>query len=474
MNDKKEILPDVTLDQLDPALQQAAGRAGWTILMPVQARGIPCLLAGRNMMIQARTGSGKTGAFLLPLLSLLDARKNQCQALILVPTRELARQVWQEAETLFGEGGLRAAAVYGGVGYKAQIQALKEGTHIVVGTPGRILDHLIKRNLSLKTLKVLIFDEADRMLSMGFYPDMIKLKQHLPGHALQGCMFSATFPSQVQFIAGEFIRDPEFISLSEEQVHVAETAHVYYTVQGMDRDRSLIRIIEVENPASGIVFCNTKSEVRYITTVLQNFGYDADELTSDLSQQQREKVLERVRKGTLRFLIATDVAARGLDIPDLSHVIQYQIPEDYEAYIHRTGRTGRAGASGTAIALVTEIEKITLGRIAKKYGIDMEEWPLPSDKDVENIVSERLTALLEARLRSRDAQIVERSRRFIPLGRGLAENEEESAIIAMLLDEYYQQVLHAPLIPVTRQSGPDSGEDPGRRKGRSRRKKRRY
>ncbi|NQT24268.1 DEAD/DEAH box helicase, partial [candidate division KSB1 bacterium] len=316
----------------------------------------------------------------------------------------------------------------------------------VVGTPGRILDHLLKKTLTLAHLKMSIFDEADRMLSMGFYPDMIKLKQHMPKHPLIGCMFSATFPAQVRVIAEQFIRAPEFISLSEDHVHVTDTTHVFYIVPGMDKDRSLIRVIEIENPDSAIVFCNTKVEVHYVTAVLQRFGYDADELTSDLSQNHRERVLDRVRKGTLRFLVATDVAARGLDIPNLSHVFQYQIPEDFEAYIHRAGRTGRAGATGVAISLVNEVERLTLNRIVKRYHIDMQEWPLPTDEDVVAIVTERLTALLEARLRDRDALKTERSSRFIALGRSLAENEDESAIIAMLLDDYYQQVLHASVV----------------------------
>jgi ATP-dependent RNA helicase DeaD len=445
MNNSINPMPDVTLEQLPVRLRDAAARAGWTVLMPVQARGIPYLLAARNMMIQARTGSGKTGAFVLPMLERLDSAKRHCQALILVPTRELARQVSQAAEMLCSPAGFRVVAVYGGVGYGEQIDAFRRGAHIVVGTPGRILDHLLKRTLSLEHLEMLIFDEADRMLSMGFYPDMKKMQKYLPARPLHSCMFSATFPPHVVRTANEFIRKPEFISLSEDHVHVTDTEHVFYTVPGMDKDRSLIRIIEIENPASAIIFCNTKAEVHYVSTVLQNFGYDADELTADLSQKDRDRVLERVRKKTLRFLVATDVAARGLDIPDLSHVIQYEPSDDLEDYIHRAGRTGRVGKAGVAMALATNLETFVLDRIAKKYSIDLHEWPLPTDADVAAVVSERVTALLEARLRERDAQKTERSKRFVSLGRSLAENEDESAIIAMLLDDYYQQVLHAPL-----------------------------
>ena len=444
MTDTPTPLPDVSFDDLSAPLKKAAANAGWTSLMPVQARAIPNLLAGRNMMIQARTGSGKTGAFLLPLLEKLDPKKDECQVLILTPTRELARQVWQDAEVLLRDSGLRTVPVYGGVGYRDQLDALKKGAHVVVGTPGRVLDHLLRKAMSLNHLKLMVFDEADRMLSMGFYPDMKKVKRYLPKNPIHTCMFSATFPSHVMSTANEFMRNPEFISLSQEHTHVTETEHEFCIVPGMDKDRALVRYIEIENPASAIVFCNTKSEVHYIAVVLQRFGYDADELSSDLSQSQREKVLDRVRKGKLRFLVATDVAARGLDIPELSHVIQYEPPEDFEAYIHRAGRTGRAGASGVAMSLVTTVERTMLDRISKRYSIEMQEKSMPLDEDVQKVVEERIIALLEARLRDRDKLATERSQRFIRLGRSLAENEEESAIIAMLLDDYYQLSLHAP------------------------------
>lgn len=446
VTEPQNALPDLSIEQLPARLREAATRAGWTKLMPVQARGIPYLIAGRNMMIQARTGSGKTGAFLLPMLERLDASRNQCQALILVPTRELARQVWQDAQTLFGEAGLRSVAVYGGVGYGAQVEALKGGAHVVIGTPGRVLDHLLKKTFSLEHLKILIFDEADRMLSMGFYPDMRQMRSYLPHRALHTCMFSATFPVSVMRAAHEFIREPEFINLSSDHIHVSEVEHVFYIVPGMDKDRSLVRLIEVENPTSAIIFCNTKARVHYVAVVLQRFGYDADELSADLAQKQRERVLERVRKGTLRFLVATDVAARGLDIPELSHVVQYEPPDDIENYIHRAGRTGRAGASGTAISLVNSGERFALEKIAKTYEIEMQERPIPSDEDVAAIVGERLTALLEARLRERDKLQTERSHRFEPLARALAEAEDELPVITMLLDDTYQQMQHAPVV----------------------------
>ncbi|MGD0807688.1 MAG: DEAD/DEAH box helicase [Anaerolineales bacterium] len=439
-------LPPATLTDLPEKLRQGAARAGWSELMPVQARAIPYLLARRDMLIQSRTGSGKTGAYLLPILSLVDPSRALTQALVLVPTRELARQVAVEAEVLGRDTGVRSAAVYGGVGYGPQLDALKAGAHLVIGTPGRILDHLLRRSFTLDHLSFLIFDEADRMLSMGFYPDMRRVQSYLPRQRVSTFMFSATFPPQVIRLADQFLYKPGFLNLSSDHIHVTEVEHVYYVVPGMDKDRSLVRIIETENPLSALIFCNTKTRVEYVTVVLQRFGYDADDLTSDRTQSDREKVMERVRRGTLRFLVATDVAARGIDLPELSHVIQYEPPEDSEAYIHRAGRTGRAGGSGTAVSLVNRAELGDLERIGKRYGIQLQERPLPEDEDVERIVSERIITLLEAKVRNRDRLQIERMQRFLPLARTLGESEEPD-LLAMLLDDFYQETFHAPLVP---------------------------
>ena len=444
LEEPQDSLPEISIDQLPDRLREAVGRPGWTSLMPVQSQAIPYLLAGRDLVIQARTGSGKTAAFLLPMLERLDPAVDRTQALVLVPTRELARQVQRDAEMLWGDTGFRTVAVYGGVGYGPQIDALKAGAHLVVATPGRALDLLLRRTFNLDDLDMLVFDEADRMLSMGFYPDMKQVQAYLPDRPIQTTMFSATFPASVMRTAREFIPKPEFLTLSRDHVHVTDTEHIAYTVPPMEKDRALVRIIEVENPSSAFIFCNTKTNVHYVTVVLQRFGYDADELSADRSQADRERILKRVRAGTLRFLVATDVASRGLDIPELSHVIQYEPPEDPEDYIHRAGRTGRAGAAGVALSLVSEAETLNLDQIAKRYGVEFQQRSVPTDDDVAAVVAERLTGLLEARLRDRDALKAERSRRFIALARQLAENEDESKIIAMLLDDYYQQTLHAP------------------------------
>jgi ATP-dependent RNA helicase DeaD len=464
-------LPAVALEDLPEPLREAASRAGWSALMPVQTQAIPYLLAGRDLMVQSRTGSGKTGAFLLPILDRIEPKRAACQALVLAPTRELARQVAEEAKILGTGTGMHTAVVYGGVAYGPQIQAFRQGAHLVVGTPGRILDHLLKRNLSLKHLQTLVFDEADRMLSMGFYPDMKAIQHHLPSGRIHSCMFTATFPPHVRRLAREFLHQPEFLSLSRDHVHVTDVEHVYYVVPRMDKDRSLVRIIEVENPPSALIFCNTRARVNYVTAVLQRFGYDADALSSDLSQKEREKVMARMRQDKLRFLVATDVAARGIDLPDLSHVIIYEPPEDPELYIHRAGRTGRAGAGGVAASLVDVMEEMELGRIAKRYGIEMEELSLPSDEDVAALVSERVTVLLEARLRDRDRLQIERMERFEPLIHELSQSEEGLALLTMLLDDYYQQTLHAlpPQPPSVEPPPVSQGKDKSRqRRGRRR------
>ena len=403
----EDALPEVKLADLPAVMQEACARAGWPGLMPVQEKALPYMLAGRDIMVQARTGSGKTGAFLLPLLGRLKTAHTSTQALILVPTRELAQQVAADAATLFEGTGIECVAVYGGVGYGAQLEAFKRGAQIVVGTPGRVLDHLLKRSLSLTELSTLIFDEADRMLSIGFYPDMKDIQRYLPrprnGQNIHAAMFSATFPQQVLRLAQEFLTNPGRLSLSEGQVHIADMVHAFYEVPPMGKDRCLMRILEMENPDSAIIFCNTKADVHYLTAVLGRFGYNVGELSADLSQSQRDQVLTSVRAGHLRFLIATDVAGRGIDIPGLSHVILYSPPENPESYIHRAGRTGRAGAAGTVISLVDVMQKMELMRISRQYGIQMQARELPTEADLAGHVAQRISTVLESKWRAKDS-----------------------------------------------------------------------
>ena len=439
----EDSLPPISLDKLPGQMQDACARAGWSRLMPVQAHALPYLMAGRDIMVQSRTGSGKTGAYLLPLLSLLDPEERAPQALILAPTRELASQVEHEARVLFEGTGLTVASLHGGVGYGRQLEALRAGVQLIVGTPGRVLDHLIRRTLSLDALKALIFDEADRMLSIGFYPDMKEIQRYLPRRPLLATLFSATYPQHVLNLAGEFLRDPQMLSLSQGQVHVAAIQHLFVECGRMDKDRTLVRLMETENPTSAIIFCNTKSNVHYVTAVLKGFGYNADELSADLSQSKREDVLARLREGKVRLLVATDVAARGIDIPALSHVFLYEPPEDRESYIHRAGRTGRAGAVGTVISLVDIMQKMELQRIASFYKIDLVPLANPTDEDVARAAGQRITALIDARRRACTGLQLERARRYVAQVKemALSEDEDQLILLAMLLDAEYQRSL---------------------------------
>ena len=469
-------LPGVSLPMLPDAMREAVARAGWQSLMPVQALALPYLMAKRDIMVQSRTGSGKTACYLLPMLSSLKPEEKIPQSLILVPTRELALQVEREASTLFAGTGLAAIAVYGGTGYKKQINALKEGTQVIIGTPGRILDHLLRRTLELENLRTLVLDEADRMLSIGFYPDMKEIQRHLPKRRIHTALFSATYPPHVLSLAAEFMCKPDMLSLSRKEVHVAEVQHLFCEVKPMDKDRALVRLLETENPASAIIFCNTKANVHYVAGVLQGFGYDAAEISSDLSQSRREAVLGRIRDGRLRYLVATDVAARGIDIAELSHVFLYEPPEDRESYIHRAGRTGRAGAAGTVISLVDVMQRMELERIARHYQIMLREMLLPTNEDVAKVVGARLMAALESRFRTLTGLERMRVTRYAGLARELAQQDdadEGGLLLAMALDNFHQQSLYGVRLPALQANIPGSGNDSGRGDGRRRRRSRR-
>ena len=440
----------VAVSDLPERLQKGVEALGWPALMPVQAEAIPYILEGRDLIVQSRTGSGKTGAFLLPLLEKLDASEKTTQALVLCPTRELASQIHAEFERanagLPEAERLRAIPVYGGVGYGPQIDAFKAGAQLVVGTPGRVLDHLSRGTLKLDKLRTIVLDEADEMLSMGFFPDMIKVRRYLPRER-DSYMFSATMPFQVQRIGQEFLTDPVFIATAGGQIHVDLMTHRAYQVPPMEKDRALATLIEWENPTSAIIFANTRREVEYLATFLNNYGYDAAGISSDLTQKAREKTMKRLRDGELRFLVATDVAARGIDVEDLSHVFQYDIPQDREYYVHRSGRTARAGKAGVSIAITTASDMPTLREIARKYDIPLEERELPTDAEMGSRVGQRLTNLLEDRMRDRSNLERERQRRFVAVARQLVE-EGEPEVLAMLLDEAYQDSLHgAPVGP---------------------------
>ena len=444
-------LPPADVDDLPDMVHQAFRAMGWTELMPVQQKAIPYMLDGRELIVQARTGTGKTGAFLLPLFEVLKPAERHPQVLILAPTRELARQIHHEFDQMklatAETNELDAALIYGGVSYKPQLKALRGGAQVIIGTPGRILDHLESKNFSLDEAEMFILDEADEMLSMGFYPAMQKIKKFLPEQR-KSYLFSATVPAKVRSLSREFLENPGFLSLSSGHESVEDIDHRYYLVDRMDKDRALLELIEHENPDSAIIFSNTKREVSYLAKFLRNQGQNADEISGDLSQKQREKAMKRIRDGELRFLVATDVAARGIDISDLSHVFIYDIPQDHEYYIHRSGRTARAGKTGVSITLATLEDEYQLKRMAQRYGVELHRHELPSEEEVEERVDERLTVVLEERLREIDDNKRERLERFIPLVEQLAEEEPE--LFAMLLDDVYvEHVQTAPAQPPT-------------------------
>ncbi|MFQ5571536.1 MAG: DEAD/DEAH box helicase [Rhodothermales bacterium] len=465
-------LPEATPETLPDRVRRAFEASGWTDLMPVQKRAIPYMHDGRDLIVQSRTGSGKTGAFLLPLFDVLDATRNETQALILTPTRELARQIHEEFERMktgaSEADALRAVLVYGGVGYKLQNQGLREGGQVVIGTPGRILDHLDRRTFSLGALRVFILDEADEMLSMGFYPAMRTLKRYLP-RKRQSYMFSATMPPKVRSLGSEFLHEPSFLGLSAGQISVESIEHRFYRVD-RDKDRALIRLIEMENPDSAIIFANTKRDVEYLAQFLTNYGYHVDEISGDLTQKAREQAMDRIRTGTLRFLVATDVAARGIDITDLSHVFQYDVPEDPEYYIHRTGRTARAGKAGTAITLTTLDGEHRLLGIARRYDFDLVKRDLPTAEEVSSRVAQRMVVVLEEMMRSQSNLERERLQRFIPMVEELVREEPE--LLAMLVDDLYHRRMHQPedVLP-TRKTPPPQRKKGGRGRGRSRGRK---
>jgi len=434
--DHREV-ESATPDSLGAGARSAFDKSGWPDLMPVQATSIPHMTSGSDLIVQSRTGSGKTGAFLLPLFDVLDADAPAAQVLVLTPTRELAGQINDEFKRINPlPEKIRSVLVYGGVGYKRQSEGLRRGDQIIIGTPGRILDHLERGTFNLSKLKSLIFDEADEMLSMGFYPAMVALKSFLPAKR-QSCMFSATMPPKVRHLGKEFLSDPRFLGLSTDGIGVATIHHRYSTVvDPMDRARGLSRLIEFENPDSAIIFTNTRRDVNFLSDFLRNYGFQVGAISGDYSQRARERVMSQLRKGGIRLLIATDVAARGIDISELSHVFQYDVPLEPELYIHRTGRTARAGKAGVAITLATWEEESKLKAIAHRFDIDMEKRPLPDPEEVAKRTAQRITVILEQQLRGKTNLERERLSQFVPMVKSLAEQEPE--LIAMLVDELNQ------------------------------------
>jgi ATP-dependent RNA helicase DeaD len=434
-------------EALPDDVKQGVADLGWKDPMPVQALAIPALQRGVDLIVQARTGSGKTGAFGLPIVCAVDTSLAAPQALVMAPTRELANQIAKEIAMLGKHRGVRCLPIYGGVGYGAQLDGLKEGAHVIVGTPGRMLDHLGAGRLRFDAVKTVVFDEADELLSLGFWPDMKEIRSYLPERR-QSCLFSATIPEKVLALSRAFLHEPEFLSLVEGHASPTEIEHFYYVTTAQEKEANLRRILEYEDPESAIIFCNTKDDVRYVTAFLQRHGFDADQISGDLAQAAREKAMARIKAGELRFLVATDVAARGIDISDLSHVIAYASPESAEVYVHRTGRTGRAGKAGVAISLVSGLDIGNFRNLQKINRIPIQERPLPSDEDIVERIRERLTVKVEQEIRhiptrEREWQID----RLVGLVKTLAASDEGQRELAAIAAAYLRE--HRPQTTVS-------------------------
>jgi ATP-dependent RNA helicase DeaD len=355
---------------------------GFTQPMLVQTTTLPLVREGRDIMVQSRTGSGKTAAFGIPMADgLVNPADKFVQAIVILPTRELALQVAAEIARICAQTDVQVIPVYGGAPMGRQIEQLKAGGQIVCGTPGRILDHLRRGTMKLDRLKCAVLDECDEMLSMGFQEDIEAILEQTPSER-QTMLFSATVPEGIQRLSRRFMRNPEFVKLSEGFVGVHEIRHVYYSIPGGQREAELLRILAFENPERSIIFCNTREETSRLAEYLRKQGFDAEAISSDLSQADRERVMAKMRAKDIRFLVATDVAARGIDLENLPCVINFTIPESPEVYIHRTGRTGRAGRHGVAISLIGPAEVGSFYYIKLLYKIKPEERSLPSEAEI--------------------------------------------------------------------------------------------
>jgi ATP-dependent RNA helicase DeaD len=355
----------------------------------IQALTIPLVLGStKDIVAQAQTGTGKTAAFALPLIELLDSSVKQTQALILAPTRELVVQIAEEINSLKGDSGLTIAPIYGGQSIDVQLIRLKKGVSIVVGTPGRLLDHLSRKTLRLNNIKFLILDEADEMLNMGFIEDIETIIEATPEEK-RVLLFSATMPARIREMASKYMKEIENAKV-ERALTTSLTDQIYFEVSQHDKLEALCRIIDIEDSIYGIIFCRTKIEVDELTSKLQDRGYSADALHGDISQSQRETILRKFKKKNLNLLVATDVAARGIDISNLTHVINYSLPQDPESYVHRIGRTGRAGNQGTAITFITPSEFYRLGFIKRITSAQIRKKKIP---DIDEILTARMQNL---------------------------------------------------------------------------------
>ncbi len=406
--------PQFTDLNLRPELVQAVAALGYSEPTPIQSALIPVMLTGADVIGQAQTGTGKTAAFALPILHNLEPHQRHVQALVLCPTRELALQVAEAVQEYGKFCEARVLAVYGGQPYAPQISRLNRGVDVVVGTPGRLLDLIERNTLNLSRVKTVVLDEADEMLSMGFIEDIQSILEETPSER-QTALFSATLPTAIRRLAERYMREPQSIRIQREQVTVAATEQSYYLVNQADKLAALTRLFESEPITSALIFVRTRAATGELANELSVRGFPAEALNGDLDQNARERILNRFRQNQSKVLVATDVAARGLDIDDISHVFNYDLPDEAEIYVHRIGRTGRAGKTGFAISLLTPREKRQLRVIEAFTKQPLKRAMLPTVEDIKN---------------QREAQLLER----VTVWLGRARYQRERELVAKLVE----------------------------------------
>ncbi len=421
---------------------------GFTEPTNIQVQAIPQLLAGRDVVGQSQTGTGKTAAFTLPILERLDVNQRAVQALVLTPTRELAIQVHDAVAQFMGNDGLRSLAIYGGQSIDRQISQLKRGVHMVVGTPGRMIDLLDRGCLKLDQVKWFVLDEADEMLSMGFIDDVIKILSQAPADR-QTALFSATMPPSIRMLVNKFLRSPATITVEQPKAAPNKINQVAYLIpRHWTKAKALQPILEMEVPETALIFVRTRRTAAVLTIQLQSAGHSVDEYHGDLSQQARERLLGRFRNRQVRWVVATDIAARGLDVDQLSHVINYDLPDSVETYVHRIGRTGRAGKEGTAISLVQPFERRKQQAFERH---NRQNWQLLSIPTRAQIEARHINKLQE---QVGEALTGERLASFLPIVSELIEKYDAHAIAAAALQIAYDETR-----PAWLQSGVDPQED---------------
>ncbi len=450
---------------LSAPLLQAIREIGYETPSPIQAASIPPLLEGHDLVGQAQTGTGKTAAFALPILNNIDTSRREPQALVLTPTRELALQVAEAFQSYARHlPDFHILPIYGGQGMDTQLRQLRRGVHVIVGTPGRVMDHMRRHTLSLDGLTTLVLDEADEMLKMGFIDDVEWiLEQSPPGRQI--ALFSATMPEAIRKVAKNYLRDPKEAKIENKTVTVEAISQRYWPVTGTNKLDALTRILEVEDFDAMLIFVRTKIATEELAEKLEARGYSAGALNGDMSQALREKNVERLKKKTLDIVVATDVAARGLDVDRISHVINYDIPYDTEAYIHRIGRTGRAGRTGNAILFVAPRERRMLVAIERATRHRIREMHLPTREDIAERRVEQFKELVMNTLESEELSFYREFVQHLGKEKNLAPLDIASALTFLAQKD-------RPLLPAERSSHSehfDDGRDARKRADRSER-----